>query len=50
MCTGKGYPKYKREYEGGTYAEDQQVATADGCVKLYKTEELQTYCCPTVPF
>lgn len=48
-CTGKGLPPYRWDYEGGTYAEDEEVARADGCRKLHRTVELQTYCCPTKP-
>lgn len=48
-CTGKGLPPYRWDYEGGTYAEDQTVAEAEGCVKLHQTVELQTYCCPDAP-
>lgn len=48
-CTGKGLPPYRYSYEGGTYAEDEEVAVADGCRKLHGTVELQVYCCPTKP-
>jgi hypothetical protein len=48
-CTGKGLPPYRYSYEGGTYAEDEEVAGADGCRKLHGTVELQDYCCPTKP-
>jgi hypothetical protein len=49
QCTGKGFPPYRWDYEGGTFAEDEKVAKADGCTKLYQTQEIQTYCCPTRP-
>lgn len=48
-CTGKGLPPYKWDYEGGTFAEDQEVATGDGCVKAFISPEIQTYCCPQQP-
>lgn len=48
-CTGKGLPPFRWDYEGGTYAEDEQVAKADGCTKLHQTIELQVYCCPKRP-
>lgn len=48
-CTGKGLPAYRWDYAGGTFAEDQEVAEADGCRKLHQTVELQVYCCPKKP-
>lgn len=48
-CTGKGLPPYKWDYEGGTFAEDGEVALADGCTKLHQSIEIQTYCCPQQP-
>jgi hypothetical protein len=48
-CTGKGLPAYRWGYEGGTFAEDQEVAEADRCVKLTYSPELQVYCCPQKP-
>ena len=49
QCTGKGLPPYRWDYEGGTYAEDAEVAAADGCKKLHTAVEIQTYCCPQKP-
>jgi hypothetical protein len=48
-CTGKGLPPFKWDYTGGTYSQDHDVAVADGCMRLYHSEELQTYCCPKRP-
>ncbi len=48
-CTGKGLPPYRWDYEGGTWAEDEEVAKADGCTKLHSVKQLQTYCCPKAP-
>ena len=48
-CTGKGLPPYRWSYEGGTYAEDREVAEADSCVKLHQSVELRVYCCPEKP-
>jgi hypothetical protein len=45
-CVGKSLPPYRRQYEGGTYAEDDEVAFADGCKKLHRSVELRDYCCP----
>lgn len=48
-CTGKGLPPYRWDYGGGTFAENQEVASADGCRKLHQTVEIQVYCCPKKP-
>lgn len=48
-CTGKGLPPYRWDYGGGTFAENQEVAEADGCRKLHQTVEIQVYCCPQRP-
>lgn len=48
-CLGKGFPPYRWEYGGGTFAEDREVAESDGCKKLHYSAELQVYCCPRVP-
>ena len=46
-CTGHGWPPYKFEYSGGTYAEDAQVAAADGCRPFPDTSGENTFfCCP----
>lgn len=49
-CTGRAFPPYRWDYEGGTFAEDALVATSDGCVKLHSSPEIQTYCCPERPW
>lgn len=48
-CTGKGFQPYRWDYSGGTFAENQEVASADGCRKLHQTVEIQVYCCPKKP-
>lgn len=47
ICAGKDLPPYRWDYSGGTYAENQEIAEDDGCVKLHKMEDSQWYCCPT---
>lgn len=49
LCTGKGMPPYRWSYEGGTFAEDMEVATADGCQKPFNVQEDTSYCCPKSP-
>ena len=48
LCTGKGLPPYQRSYEGGTFAEDAEVATADRCVGLFPPPNT-LFCCPSAP-
>lgn len=48
-CTGKGMPPYKWSYEGGTFAEDAEVARADGCTPAYGYAENTSFCCPAAP-
>jgi hypothetical protein len=49
-CAGKGLPPYRKYFEGGTFEEDDLVATAAGCVRLFPNsqipENMTTYCCP----
>ncbi len=47
ICTGHGMPPYRWFYEGGTFAEDAEVATADGCQQLMT--ESTIFCCPRKP-
>jgi hypothetical protein len=49
-CTGKGLPPYRWSYEGGTYAEDAELAGIDGCRKPFTSPEDVSFCCPTRPF
>lgn len=46
-CLGKGKPQFMMIYEGGTFAENDEVALAAGCVKEPMLDT--TYCCPTGP-
>jgi hypothetical protein len=55
VCTGKGLPPYQKVYEGGTFAEDELVAYADGCQHsmhisvtpgMPKGVEATYFCCP----
>jgi hypothetical protein len=50
QCTGGGKPPMRKTYEGGTFAEDELVAFADGCVHLIdNTREgvlFTQFCCP----
>lgn len=48
-CTGKGLPPYKWDYTGGTYAEDRELAVADGCSAAHTYAENTSYCCPQKP-
>jgi len=48
-CTGKGLPPYKWDYEGGTFAEDRELAVADGCRPAFGFAENTSYCCPQKP-
>jgi len=49
-CTAKGLPPYRKDYGGGTLAEDQMVAQADGCSPLFPGRDdpmlAITFCCP----
>ena len=50
MCTGKGFPPYHWDYSGGTFAEDEEIAEADGCRALYSMGGQNTdFCCPKAP-
>jgi hypothetical protein len=49
LCTGKGLPPFRWSYEGGTFAEDAEVATADGCQSPFTLAENTTFCCPKRP-
>jgi hypothetical protein len=46
-CQGEGKPPYLWQYEGSTYAENKEVAHADGC-KVY-IPDTNTFCCPQAP-
>jgi len=48
-CTGKGFPPYRWDYSGGTFAEDAEVADVDGCRPLFQMQENTTFCCPKSP-
>lgn len=48
-CTGRGMPPYRWTYEGGTFAEDAEVAYADGCQKPHSSPEITDFCCPKGP-
>jgi hypothetical protein len=49
-CTAKGLPPYRKDYGGGTIAEDQMIAQADGCQPLFPGRDdptlAVTFCCP----
>jgi hypothetical protein len=49
-CTAKGLPPYRKDYGGGTLAEDQMIAQADGCQPLFPGRDdpmlAVTFCCP----
>lgn len=44
-CTGRALPPYWRLYEGGTFAEDEELARARGCVPKHSTPTT-AFCCP----
>lgn len=48
-CTGNGYPAYRWTYEGGTFAEDAELAKAEGCVAAYSIASNTIFCCPQKP-
>lgn len=48
LCTGKGLPPYRWYYEGGSFDEDAEVASSDGCVAAFVTNNT-TFCCPKKP-
>lgn len=49
-CQGEEKPPYLWVYSGGTYAEDAEVAHADGCRSwLGHSKSNNTYCCPMKP-
>lgn len=48
-CTGKGLPPYRKDYEGGTFDENEKVAKYDGCVSPFQSKDdalRNTFCCP----
>lgn len=51
-CLSKGMPPFNRNFEGGTFAENELVAKADGCVRRWPgghnddTPLRNIYCCP----
>jgi hypothetical protein len=49
ICTGKGMPPYRWDYSGGTFAENEEVATSEGCMKTFGVPESTSYCCPRRP-
>lgn len=48
-CTGNGDPAYRWTYEGGTFAEDAELAKAEGCVAAYSIASNTIFCCPQKP-
>lgn len=49
-CAGRGLPPYWWQYTGGTYAEDAELAQADGCVTKTNFRGQDTdFCCPQRP-
>lgn len=49
QCTGKGLPPYRKDYEGGTFDENEKVAKYDGCVSPFQSRDdalRNTFCCP----
>lgn len=48
-CTGKGLPPYRKDYEGGTFDENERVAKHDGCKSPFQSRDdalRNTFCCP----
>jgi hypothetical protein len=48
-CMGKGLPPYRKDYEGGTFDENEKVAKHDGCVSPFQSKDdalRNTFCCP----
>ncbi len=48
-CQGKGLPAYRKDYEGGTFDENEKVAKYDGCVSPFQSRDdalRNTFCCP----
>jgi len=49
-CTSHGYPPRGLEFTGATYKENEEVATARGCVHMSPVSEgnasFNWYCCP----
>ena len=55
-CVSEGKPPYMLAYEGGTYAENEQVAFADKCVHAFRVSTSvpggpndNQFCCPKPP-
>lgn len=55
-CVADGKPPYMLSYEGGTYAENEQVALADKCVHAFYVSTSvpggpndNQFCCPKPP-
>ncbi len=53
-CAGKGYPPYRVDFLGGTFAQNEMVATSKGCVHLFEKHSTTSptdnvYCCPCCP-
>jgi hypothetical protein len=45
-CTAEGLPPYIYDYEGGTAEQNEVLAAADGCARLF-TSNASIFCCPT---
>ena len=50
-CQAEGKPPFRKDYEGGTYDENETVALGDGCVHLFQAHMTHspndnTFCCP----
>lgn len=49
QCVGKGLPPFRKDYEGGTFDENEKVALHDGCKSPFQTRDdsiRNTFCCP----
>ena len=49
-CTGKGLPPYLWDYTGGTFTEDAELATSEGCASLFPGDPSNiSFCCSRKP-
>jgi hypothetical protein len=48
--SGQGAARYRWNYEGGTYAENAELAGINGCSKPFAPVEDVSFCCPMKPF
>jgi hypothetical protein len=49
QCTGKALPPFRKEYEGGTFDQNEKVALYDDCKSPYESRDdalRNTFCCP----